>query len=82
MKRTVDFCSDHMPDKRELHLPYFQMHHVCDRFAADSTRLYDTFFQSYFTRVWRNYCYNIMRKKRRFTHCAICDERSKPQGGN
>lgn len=76
--RLSEDCSEKMPDREELHLPFFRKRDVYTHFVEEFNKLYqakDPPSSNYFLRVWKQNCRNIkVRKSSRFTVCDECDE--------
>lgn len=75
--RLCERSSEKMPDKRELHLPFFQKREVYCIFLEEFKKLYkcDPPTPQYFFRTWKENCRHIkVRKSSRFTVCDTCEE--------
>ena len=76
--RLSEDCSDKMPDKDELHLPFNQKKDVYEVFLNEFKVLYPDITppqKPYFSRIWKLHCNNIkVRKSSRFTICETCDK--------
>ena len=78
LTRLSQDCSDKIPNKPELHLPFFRRSDVYSHFATEHNSLYPSQqvpTSSYFMRIWRTFCdYIKVRRRHGFTMCDRCDE--------
>lgn len=76
--RTAEDCGDSMPNRSEVHLPFFRHMDLYPVFQKEFKRLYPgqtEVLQDYFRRVWRENCPHIkIVKASRFTMCDTCDQ--------
>ncbi len=75
--RLGEDCSEKMPDKSELHLPFFQKKEVYSLFVSEYKKLYSDSEPTshYFMTIWKHNCRHIkVRKATRFTICDTCEE--------
>lgn len=78
LDRLAKATAESMPDKPQLHLPFFRTADVYEVFTKEFSRLYvnDNYpCYNYFMRVWKMHCSNIqVRKSSRFTKCSLCEQ--------
>ncbi len=83
LTRLAEDCSNNMPDRNEVHLPFFNKGEVYSLFHREYKFLYcnesgstrSTPRPSYFFWVWKHNCKDIkVRKASRFTICDECEE--------
>ncbi len=83
LTRLSEDCSNNMPDRNEVHLPFFNKGEVYSLFDRDYKSLYcndpdsttSSPRPSYFFWVWKHNCKHIkVRKASRFTICDECEE--------
>ena len=76
--RLSEDCSDRMPNKPEVHLPFFRRSDVYNHFVNEYNRLYPSQSipaSSYFMRVWRQSVDHIkVRRTHAFTVCDECEQ--------
>lgn len=77
LERLADNTGDRMPDRREMHLPFFKRGEVYEHFKSDFTQLHNPNPPSstYFFQVWNKFCAHVkVRKISRFAKCARCEQ--------
>ena len=83
LTRLSEDCSNSMPDRNEVHLPFFSKREVYSLFENEYRSLYcsdpDSGCRpprpSYFFWIWKHSCNSIkVRKTSRFTICDECEE--------
>ena len=76
--RLSEDCSDRIPNKPEVHLPFFRRSEVYDLFVNEHNTLYPSNpapKSTYFLRVWRTFLDHIkVRRTHGFTVCDECDQ--------
>ena len=78
LERTADDCGDSMPNKPEIHLPFYQIQELYPIFLNEFKLLHPTITpptRTYFRRTWQTYCPTVkVMKSTRFTVCTTCDQ--------
>lgn len=77
LERVADNTGDQMPDRNEVHLPFFRKDDVYVHFKEEFALIHDVEPPSfeYFRQVWRKHSSNIkVRKVMRFSKCGRCEE--------
>lgn len=77
LDRIVEDTADLMPDRDEIHLPFFRKNDVYELFVRDFKKLYPKSLvptSSYFYYIWKKYKSNVkVRRDTRFTKCSTCE---------
>ena len=78
VQRIAEDCGDMMPNKTEVHLPFYQYQELFPVFDAEFKKLYPTMppvSPRYCRRTWKQTCPQIkVMKASRFTSCDTCDQ--------
>ncbi len=72
----AELTAEKMPDKSEVHLPFYRKKEVYNHFISEYKHIYEGLppTKSYFYKVWKQSCSHIkVRKRGRFTICSICE---------
>ncbi len=79
LERMAERCGDKMPDRDEIHLPYFRKRDVYSYFKEEFRLLHPPSIKcpsdSYFYSTWKKHCRMFkVRKLGRFAKCTTCEQ--------